>query len=284
MVGIAIGAMLLYKHYKREEDMLDSRDHQAIVRDYLMGEKLDRGKPFLWVHASGEINARNLASQNTTDLNQPYMFVTMKSIADKCKSFNVCLVNDDSFRTLIPDWTTDLSELGNPLKERKRAEGMTSLLYYYGGMVVPASTLCFRDLISLYGGDFAVQLPNRGGFKADARFMGGKRRSEKLRQLLEVQRAATNATDFAGSVSDWLDANVQVVDGKRVGVKNVDGGRIEIQDLLGKTPLRVAADAIYIPADEILARPAYGWFVRLSPKEFMSSDIAISKLAVKAFT
>lgn len=285
-IGIVVAVVLstfVYKYYKKEEDMLDSRDHQEIVQDYLIG-KHKRGKPFLWVHAPSDINARTLTARNTTDLNQPYLYVTIKSIVDNCKSFNVCLINDDCFRLLIPKWTIDMSELGNPEKGRKRAEGMTSLLYHYGGMVVPASTLCFKDLITFYKGDFAVQLPNRGGFKADPRFMGGAKGSKKLLQLLELQRKATNASEFAGLIHEWLDVNVSVVDGSRVGVKHSGGGRVEIQELLGKTPIRLKSDAIYIPSDEILARSAYGWFLQMTPSQFLKSDLAISQLAVNAFT
>jgi len=285
VIAVALLSTLVYRYYKKEDDLMDSREHQDLVRDFLIGGKLDRGKPLMWVHTPHDVNARSLAAHNTTDLNQPYMLVTMKSIVDKCVSFNVCLINDDSFRILVPGWKKDLSMLGNPEKERVRALGLTSLLYFYGGMVVPASTLCFRDLIGLYSeGEFAVQLPNRGGFRADPRFMAGKKQSDTLRRLLDVQERVTNTTDFTGGVSAWLESNIRVIDGARVGVKNAAGGRIEIQDLLGKTPLYLKAEAIYIPADEILARPAYGWFLRLSPSEFLKSETAIGELALQAFT
>lgn len=283
VIAIALVSTFVYRRYRYEEDLLDSKEQQEMIRDYLIGE-LDKTKPFLWVHVPSDVNARTLASMNTTDLNQPYMLLTMKSIVDKCKSFNVMLVNDDSFRLLVPGWKVDISMLGSPAKERARAVGMTSLLYYYGGMVVPASTLCMKDLVGLYDGDFAVQLPNRGGFKADPRFMGGRKRSEKIRKLLEVQKRADNVSDFTGSVSEWLERNVKVVDGGRVGVKNGEGGRIEIQDLLGKTPLNIKSDAVYIPADELLARPNYGWVLRMTPEEFLKGEMAISKMAMRAFS
>jgi hypothetical protein len=282
ILAIALVSTLIYRHYRMQEDMMDTKEQQELINDYLIGG-LEKGKPFLWIHTPSDVNARTLAANNTTDLNQPYLLVTMKSIVDKCKSFNVCLVNDDSFRLLVPDWKTDISTLGNPEKERARAVGLTSLLYFYGGLVVPPSTLCFKDLIGLGRGDFAVELPNRGGFKADYRFMGGNKRSPKIGKLLELQKSANNVTDFTGVINDWLGANVTVVDGARVGVKNAEGGRIEIQDLLGKTPLNMNTEAVYIPADEILARPVYGWFLRLSPKEFLKSETAIAELAVKAF-
>ena len=287
VLAIALVSTLIYRHYKNEEDMIDSREHQELIEEYLIG-KLDKAKPWMWVHTPSDVNARCLASNNSTDLNQPYLFVTMKSIVDKCQKFNVCLVNDDSFRTLVPGWKTDLSTLGNPEKERVRAQGLTSLLYHYGGMVVPASTLCFEDLYGMYkeGGEFAVQLPNRGGFRVDPRFMGGRKKSDVLLKLLNMQKAANNTTDFTGAVNSWLESNVRTVCGTRVGVKRADGGRVEIQDLLGKSSLNLnkKVEAIYIPADEIIARPIYGWFLRLSPSEFLKSETAIGNLAIKAFS
>ena len=101
-----------------------------------------------------DINARNwlsFYSRNSTKLNQPYLFITMKSIVDKCgESFNICLIDDDAFRRLIPDWNIDLEQLSNPSKTVFRQLGVNQLLYLYGGMSVPASTLCMRDLRPMY--------------------------------------------------------------------------------------------------------------------------------------
>jgi len=284
VLAIAIAAAVIYRRYKSEEDLLNSQEHQQLVHEYLLGEKLDRAKPLLWIVSPNEVNARGWRDRNTTDLNQPYLYVTIKSIVDKCTRCNVCLVNDESFRNLLPDWTVELDTLGAPEKQRMRAQAVSQLLYHYGGMVVPASTLCFTDLYALYeGGDFAVELPSRGGFYPDVRFMGFRKKSKVLASLLEVQKRVNNDLEFRNVVGGWLRKHVRVIDGARVGVKNKEGGRIEIQDLLGETPLKIRPDAVYIPQDELLARTAYGWFLRLSPKQFLESEMAISLLARSAF-
>jgi len=281
IIAFGVTAALVYRHYKAQESLLDSREHQELVRDYLLGDKLDRAKPLLWIVSPNEENARGWRS---AELKQPYLYVTIKSIVDKCKKFNVCLVNDESFHALLPDWTVDLDKVGAPEKQRIRAQATTLLLYHYGGMVVPASTLCFTDLYSLYeAGDFVVELPSRGGFYPDARFMGARKQSAMLLELLRLQKSVNNDLEFRNVVSGWLQKHVNVVDGAKVGVKNNDGGRIEIQDLMGKTPLGISPDAVYIPHDELLTRSAYGWFLRMSPKQFLESEMAISQLAREAF-
>ena len=52
------------------------------------------------------MNARwwkSFGSRNTKCLNQPYQYLTIKSIVDKCgEHFNICLIDDKSFEKLIP--------------------------------------------------------------------------------------------------------------------------------------------------------------------------------------
>ena len=120
---------------------------------YHMGNKFEDGKPILWMHAEGEVNARhwlNFYSRNTTDLNQPYLYLTMKSVYDKCShSFNVCLIDDDAFK-MLPDWPHDVSNMASPEKQRFRQLGLAKLLHHHGGFLVPNSFLCLKDLLTFY--------------------------------------------------------------------------------------------------------------------------------------
>ena len=44
-------------------------------------------------------------SRNTNNLNQPYLHLTIQSIIDHCSNdFHICLIDDDSFSKLIPEW------------------------------------------------------------------------------------------------------------------------------------------------------------------------------------
>ena len=70
ILAIALVSTLIYRHYRMEEDMMDSKEQQELINDYLIGG-LEKGKPFLWIHAPSDVNARTLAANNTTELNQP---------------------------------------------------------------------------------------------------------------------------------------------------------------------------------------------------------------------
>ena len=78
-------------------------DEYNLIQDYLLNESPLYGynRPKLWIHSKYEINARkwkDFYSRNTTDLNQPYLYLTIKSIINHCgDDFNVCLIDDESF-------------------------------------------------------------------------------------------------------------------------------------------------------------------------------------------
>jgi len=111
-------------NYTHTEDDRELSEHYRLVDEYLIGNNPDdlvkSKQPIIWMHVSREINARNWASfysRNSMKLNQPYLYITMKSIVDKCSnSFNICLIDDDAFRRLIPYWNIDLEQLSNPTK------------------------------------------------------------------------------------------------------------------------------------------------------------------------
>ena len=300
LVGImSILSWVVYKYYQKSEQYFDESMHYRYASEYFIGDdRMHPRKPFLWVHTSSEVNAReweSLYSRNSTRLNQPFLFLTMKSILDKCKdSFNVCLIDDDVFRRLIPQWEVKMDALPSPVKEHYRQFALTTLLYYYGGMTVPASTLCLHDLHALYKDGlaardaFAVEMPNRSAgtapFLPDPRFMGCRKRSELVEGLMKyegslLKKDTTSQADFLGALGVWCKANMSVVCGMRVGVKKPTGEAVDLSELLGNNAIELCphAQAIYIPADEILTRPKYAWFSRLSQEDFAKSDLALAK-------
>ena len=131
-------------------------DEHKLIKQYLLNDSPLYGfnKPKLWIHTKYEINARkwkDFYSRNSYDLNQPYIHLTIKSIINHCSSdFHICLIDDDTFSKLIPTWDIDLMNIAEPLKSQYRQLGLAQLLYYYGGMVVPNSFLCCRNLKEMY--------------------------------------------------------------------------------------------------------------------------------------
>ena len=149
----AIG--VLYDKYKKKYDLDGNLKNHSLIEKYLLNDdSLLSGKPILWIHNDRGINQRDwisFQSRNTNNVNQPYIMLCLKSIIQHCgKSFNICLIDDDSFSKLIPNWSLSISKIPEPQKSHVRKLATVKLLYYYGGMSIPNSTLVLKDLSSIY--------------------------------------------------------------------------------------------------------------------------------------
>ena len=144
------------KHVNELFKKQNENDEYELIRKYLLNDSSLYGynKPKLWIHSKYEKNSRvwkSFQSRSSMDLNQPYIHLTIKSIMDHCSDdFNICLVDDNSFSKLLPLWKIDLHSLSEQEKKRYRNYGMMTLLYTYGGMIIPNSFICFHSLKNLY--------------------------------------------------------------------------------------------------------------------------------------
>lgn len=292
---IFITAMLIskyiYSYYKEASDHFESKEHYQLVSDYYIGDNLKSQKPILWIHTSTELNARNwqsFYSRTTTSLNQPYLQITMKSIYDKCKdSFNVCLVDDDVFRRLL-SWNVNLNDLAEPLKSHYRQLGISMILHKYGGMFVPQSFLCQADLIDIYQSKFFVgeevnhsTIPEL--FVPGMKLMGCKRQCEGMNKFIDYQenlyKNKTQQSDFTGDIHTYLkQSGCTVINGSKLGIKKLNGEPVLVNELLGTDPLLLPRKllGVYVPRDEILNRPKFEWFARMSPSQILESPMVFS--------
>ena len=152
----------IYKNLKLDEDKNTSNYYYKMVNKYLLnGNNLGmNNKPFLWIHLQNDdtitpnVNSRhwiNFGSRTSTEVNQPYQSLTIKSIIDKCgDDFNICLIDDKSFNKIIPTWTIDMNIIANPVKSHIRLLALCSILNIYGGILLPSSFICLDNLKNLY--------------------------------------------------------------------------------------------------------------------------------------
>ena len=98
---------LMYEKYKKRESFDDESKQYELVRKYLLNHSslAQSKKPILWIHMNYDMNARSwssFGSRNNDHLNQPYIFLTIKSIIDKCGSdFNICIIDDSTFGKIL---------------------------------------------------------------------------------------------------------------------------------------------------------------------------------------
>lgn len=297
--------------YKRYEDKLSSdmsARNDAAIREYLITDSDDltgivQTKPILWIPIHYEYNSRkwdSFGSRSSYDLNQPYMYLTVKSIIHHCKeSFHICLVDDKSFVRLMPDWKYADARLSNPVADHVRRLGVTKLLHIYGGMTVPPSFLCLRDLIEMYTNGtsnsksmFIAENRNRSvtfstrEYIADPNIMGAPAGNSEMGALAMYMENLTETdktaqADFMGDVSEWCAANQRIikVDASLIGVRDKNGRSIMIEDLLSNNYLDLTTHAygVYIPSEDVLSRSKYAWFARLSGHQVLKSNTIVGK-------
>lgn len=298
---------MFFERYKKSESVNEKITEYGIVKKYLLNDSslAKSDKPILWIHCTFETNARDwesFGSRNTKCFNQPYQYLTIKSIVDKCgDSFNICLIDDKSFHKIIPGWSTRVANLPNPLRPHLRQLAMAKVLYNYGGMVLPSSFICMRNMIPLYNNGLSVatmfcgELPSKSSVNTYAEFfptnkiMGCKKDSvimNKYVNFLEKSMSDyTEEAEFTGEYDRFLyqevlQKNVMLLDAKFFGGKDSNNQPVILDDLLDDNDdftLTKCAHGLYIPQEELLKRSTMQWFVRSSPEQVLSSDTVLAR-------
>jgi hypothetical protein len=197
----------------------NEKDEYENVKQYLLNQSPLYGynRPKIWIHTKYEYNSRkwkSFYSRSSYDLNQPYLHLTIKSIINHCgDDFNVCLIDDDSFAKLIPSWDVDMSKTIEPVKSHLRELGMVQLLYYYGGLVLPNSFICCKNMLPFYldgvgekGEQFFVaERPNRyddfnheigkRNFVPDNYIMGAKKDCPMVKEYMDYLKQLYQVKD-----------------------------------------------------------------------------------------
>ena len=296
---------VLYKRFEDKMSREESSDiHESIQKYLLDDDTLGKSKkPILWIHVPYEYNSRNwlsFGSRSSFDLNQPYLYLTVRSIIKNCdKSFTICIIDDTSFKRLIPGWNINMTCISDPILSNMRMLGMMKLLYIYGGMHCPISFLCLKDLNELYvkgtRGEkmFVCETIDRNvtstdvDFYPNLSFCGAPKECETVRELCNfIQRTAshdyTADTKFLGEFDKWSkerihSGKINMIEGVEIGTKTVDEKQIIVDDLMSNNYLDLyqGTYGILIPSEEILSRNKFEWFARMSPKQVMESDTII---------
>lgn len=302
----------LYKRFEDKRIREENKDVNEAIQNFLLDDvTLGKSKkPILWIHIPYEYNSRkwlSFGSRSSFDLNQPYLYLTVKSIIKQCSnSFTICIIDDNAFQRLIPNWNVNMTAISDPILSNMRTLGLTKLLYIYGGLICPISFLCMKDLIGLYNKGtrsnkmFLCETTDRNitstefNFYPNMSFSGAPKKCPTVMELCDfIQRTMSNdytaASVFLGDFNRWCNGRIKrgqvnMIDGVDIGIKTVEDKPILIDHLMSNNYLELypGTYGILIPSDEILKRVNYEWFARLSAKQVVESDTIIGNYLLLA--
>jgi hypothetical protein len=300
--------MTLHKWYNDKQNKNDLHSDYLLIQEFLLDDNTiltKNTKPILWIHIPYEYNSRNwtsFGSRSSMELNQPYLYLTTRSIISKCNdSFKICLIDDNSFKKLIPNWNINISKLSDPILYNIRQLGLMKLIYMYGGIICPISLICLKDLNDLYKKGTANNKmfvcenhsydisSSSYKFYPDVCLMGSDKNNETTNKLINyiqhiISTDSTSKSMFSGDINSWCkkeieNNNINIIKGKHIGIKNIQDKPILIENLFSQSFLEIDKNAygLLLPAKDILKRKKYEWFARLSAKQVMESDTMIGK-------
>jgi hypothetical protein len=302
---ILITLGILYNKFEDKRIREENSNNNNAIQKYLLDDTTlaKSKKPILWLHIPYEYNARHwlsFGSRSSLNLNQPYLYLTVKSIITQCdQSFTICIIDDTSFKKLIPGWNVDMSKISSPILNNMRKLGLMKLLYIYGGLLCPVSFVCIKDLIGLYNEGilgnkmFLCETINRNvtsseyDYYPNISFCGSLKENHMLQQLIDfMQRIIstdyTSETIFIGDFNRWCEKRIKnreinFIDGQQIGIKNIDDEPILVDDLMSNNYLNLYRDlyGILIPSDELINRRKYEWFIRMSERQVLESNTII---------
>jgi len=284
-----------------------------IIKKYLLNERDDFTleqlssikKPILWVPIDYHKNSRkweSFGSRNSYELNQDYLYLTIRSIITKNSDyFHIILIDDDSYKKLLDDWSIELNKISDPQKTYFRKLALAKVLYKYGGISIEPCFIIFKSLENIYNNilktkkisvcEFSNNSSNSHLINAmpSMNFIGCVKNCPNMNELINhlqilFSKDYTNEINIEDLINKWLfnksqNKEIDTIDGKYLGIKDNNNKIIDLERLLGSTFLELNKNSygLYIPRDDLLKRKAYNWFVYLNSQEVLESNTNIGK-------
>lgn len=314
---------IIYDDYKKKYLENDEEKGYKMVKKYLLNDNdivmknLPNSKlPIIWIHSKYEMNSRNwlsFNSRNTEKLNEPYKYLMIKSVIDHCgKDFNICLINDHSFTDLLKNWEIDIHKISNPIKNIVRQLALAQILYNYGGIILPDSYLCLKNIKNIYtkglennkmfvgelfdknNNYVENKLVNRINYHPSPKLMGCNKDNSVIKCYINFleQYISTDYTQegkFNGTIQNWLNKKVinndiNIITAEYLGGRDAKGKIVTIEQLMGDTFIEFTdlLQGIYVSDEDILLRSKYAWFARLSSLQLLESNTILGKYMLLA--
>lgn len=279
---------ILYDRYIQKYNQNTELEAYERIKYYLLNDSSISKKSIIWIHLPYKYNARQWSSfysRSSHNLNQPYQFLTIKSIIKNNQDCHICLIDDDSFNNLIPNWTLQLDTIAEPSRDYVRLLAQLKLLYHYGGIFVPSSFLCFRSISKLINNEKPFIIENQNHtlrsdeYLPDYKFMGSNKNNKIINNFIHYMEILcskdyTNTSIIVGNIQDWClkqinEGTIDLISGSLIGIKTPQNKPILLDNLFEEKPLNIHTNAygLYIPQNELIKRNQFNWFCSLEPNE-----------------
>lgn len=310
--SILILLIIIYIHSRIKNNEKTNRENEdyKIVKKYMFNKNISNNSnsklPILWILLEHKPNARDwlsFGSRLTNNLNQPYLYNTIKSIINNChKSFNIYVIDDNSIQTIIPEWNIDMKLLSEPIKCKMRELAKANILKKYGGMFIPPSFICYKDPIDIYYnminnnkmfvGEFINNTLSSEYYQylPSSKIIGSSKNNEFLNNYINflenmISNDYTSESIFLGDVNNWLDENIKngninILKGELIGVKDINNNPVTIEQLFSNNYVEFNPKfyGVYIPNNEIIIRNNYNWFSKLSSEQSVKVENLLGTL------
>ena len=311
-IVVLLGVGYLYDKFKVHVEKQEKNKDLDLIKKYLLGDSdnseiHDLGsikKPILWLHIEYNINSRNwcnFGSRSNMELNMPYIYLTIQSIINHCgDDFHVCIIDDLSFKKILPDYDVNLTHVADPIRSHLRNLALMKVLYTYGGVLMENSFICLKNIKPLYENVLLTNQPIIGEFENEAnsnalvefmpstKFIGCVKECPVINDLINYLEKLNNndftsQQAFNGNINLQLynyvkNNKIKLVLGEIIGTK-INNKSIPLDKLLTNDTLNLPAETfmLYIPRDVILKRTNYNWVVRMSPEQILTSNTNLGK-------
>ena len=274
---------------------------------HLLQKGMDR--PVIWIYYDhSEVNARqwsDFGARSDRALNIPFLNLCYQSIVHH---------HSDLYRVEVigglsgaADWLGGWDQLPpglrdplSPVNEAERNYLRAAILARYGGLWLSASTVCLKsfgvlpkdktvffgtDLVEMYAGPEGTVIP---GFRAiwcpvPQHPMFVEWAAVTYARIASArggsQIRGDEKWDFTRFTTQYVHTGI-MVDPSAEGMRKKDGKRLQLEDLLASGTVCSVGPAVFVsfPWRELLDRRMFGWFLRMSEEDIMSSDLAVSHM------
>lgn len=310
---LLFAASFIYSKFRINVETDDKLHELNIVKKYLLNESPNNTleqlssikKPILWIHIDYALNSRkwqSFGTRNSKELNQDYLYLTIRSIINKCgQDFHIVLIDDDSIPLLLENWTIDLSILENPQKDYFRKLALVKILYNFGGLLIEPSFILFKSMKPIYNkvvntnkmcvSEFVNTSKDAHIMKCmpSMKLIACTKQCPLIHEFenhLEIllSKDYSNEINVDDQINKWLymktqNKEIDYIDGKFIGTKDVNNKLIPLEELCGSSFIELNENTygLYIPKDDLLKRNSFNWFVYLNSQEVLESNTNIGK-------